>query len=219
MPQGQIYFFFFAVTPKPLHTFSSSKATTEITSFSLSLPFSHSSLVTIWFSLLSKPESGWLIWLETCFERHGRKLYHCIDADPLWPKSRPCMGLPWLPHSTPAWRRQPPSNTVTGAPKPHTKQTPHGSVLWNMQSVGQVLQQTTTAVRKRKMCWLLTEQLGRHTTDTVNDSEVVFSSQWYRSDEGFASHCLHHVIKEIKQWFTALKGTITQFWRMNLSLL
>lgn len=153
----------------------------------------HLVFITIWTRV-------WLAGLigDSFLKRHGRKLYHHSDTDLLWPKARPiCLGLPRLPHSTPAWRRQPPSNTVTGAPKPHRKQTPHRSVLWNTQSVGQVWQQTTSAVRKRKMCWLLTEQLGCHKTNNLNQwFRSCFSSrQRYSSDDGFASHCLHHGIK------------------------
>lgn len=52
--------------------------------------------------------------------------YHHSDTN-LWrPKTRPiCLGLPQLPQSTLVRRQQPPTNTVTGAPKPHRKQTRH----------------------------------------------------------------------------------------------
>lgn len=49
--------------------------------------FSHSSLVTIWFSLQSEPESGWLVWLETGFKKTQKK---AISS--LWP--RPLMTKP-----------------------------------------------------------------------------------------------------------------------------
>lgn len=52
--------------------------------------------------------------------------YHRSDTNLLRPKTRPiCLGLPQLPQSTLVRRQQPPTNTVTGAPKPHRKQTRH----------------------------------------------------------------------------------------------
>ncbi len=153
------------------------------------------------------------------FKRYWWKPNHRSNTDPSWPKARPiCLGLPWPPQSTPTRCRQPPSNTVTGAQKPHRKQTPHGSVLWNVRCLAKSdnKQQQLCGTEKRVDFSLSNGAIIKTETISINDLQLVFLPvRDFQEMRGLLVPILIMAPRGNETMNHKQRGTIPKVWRMK----